>query len=603
MNRAKSVVRVFFLVMIVLLTGCAGPGAPSVSTPTSGPMADATTATAAATPTSARGAGDTLTLLFFQAPTMLNPHLSSGTKDLSASRITYEPLASFNAEGEMVPFLAAEVPSVANGGVAADGRSMTWKLKKGVRWADGEPFTADDVLFTFEYIVNPEVRSTSLAAYTAIERVEVIDDTTVRLHFKDLNPAWSLPFTGPQGAILPRHVFEAYAGSNAAEAPANLIAVGTGPYFVVDYLKEDVIIVGGAAVNTIRIVYKPNAYFREADKPFFSRVELLGGGDIQTAARAAQDGLVDFAWNIAVEDDVLNEVEAGGKAVVIPAPSSFVERIMFNFTDPNRETAEGERSSLDYPHPFLTDIRVRQAIAQAINRQEIAAAYGRGGSLTNNILAEPPIYNSPNASIEFDPDGAAALLEAAGWTDTDGDGIREKDGLRLSLVFQTSVQNLRQLAQEIVKRDLEAIGIEVELKVIDASIFLGAPTDTTDTRRQFYADLEEFAFSNKSPEPDAYLAGWTCSDAAQMSNNWSGPNWARYCNPAFDALFAQAATAMDPAQRQALIVEMNDLLIEDFAVIPLVHLQFPLGVTTSLEGLALTPWDVEVWNIQDWLRK
>jgi peptide/nickel transport system substrate-binding protein len=541
--------------------------------------------------------------MFFQAPTMLNPHLSSGTKDLSASRITYEPLASFNAEGEMIPFLAAEIPSLENGGVSADGRSVTWKLRQDVQWTDGEPFTADDVLFTYEYIVNPEVKSTSLTAYTAIERVEVVDDYTVTLHFKDPNPAWSLPFTGPQGLIIPRHVFEAYAGANAQEAPANLIAMGTGAYRVVDYVKEDVIIVGGAAVNTIRVIYEPNTFYREADKPFFSRIELLGGGDIQTAARAVQDGLVDFAWNIAVEDALLDEVEAGGKAVIVPVPTSFVERIMINFTDPNKETAEGERSSLEFPHPFLTDLRVRQAIAMAINRQEIAEAYGRGGTLTNNILVEPPIYDSPNTSIEFSPDKAAALLDEAGWTDTDEDGVRDKDGVRLRVVFQTSVQNLRQLAQEVVKRDLEAIGFEVELKVIDASIFLGPPTGTTDTRRQFYADLEEYAFSNKSPEPDAYMAGWTCAESAQMANNWAGTNWARYCNPAFDALFAQASTAMDPDQRQALIIQMNDLLIKDFAVIPLVHLAFPIGISTSLEGVDLTPWDVEVWNIKDWRRK
>ena len=153
-----------------------------------------------------------------------------------------------------------------------------------------------------------------------------------------------------------------------------------------EYKKEDVIIVGGSAVNTIKIIYEANPYFREAGKPFFSRVELLGGGDVTVAARTVQDGLVDFAWNLALEDKVLDEVEAGGKAVVIPFPQSFTERIMINFTDPNKETADGEQSSIQFPHPFLTDKRVRQAIAAAIDRQTIATAYGRGGKLTNNLL-------------------------------------------------------------------------------------------------------------------------------------------------------------------------------------------------------------------------
>jgi peptide/nickel transport system substrate-binding protein len=604
MKWRRALVWTSLLALAAGVAGCAGPLGPVAATQAPAQPSEATPPPSpAATPTSARGAGDTLTLMYFQAPTVLNPHLSSGTKDLSASRITYEPLASFDLNGQMVPILAAEAPSLENGGVAADGRSVTWKLKPGVQWGDGEPFTAEDVAFTYEYIVQPEVKSTSLSAYAAIERVEVIDPLTVKVHFKDVNPAWSLPFTGVQGMIIPRHIFAAYAGANAPEAPANLVAAGTGPYRVVDYIKEDVLIVGGAAVNTIRVIYEPNPYFREAGKPFFSQVELLGGGDVLVAARAVQDGLVDFAWNIAVADDVLAEVEAGGKAVVIPMPTSFVERIMLNFTDPNQETAEGERSSLDFPHPFLTDLRVRQAIAAAINRQEIAVAYGRGGTLTNNLLIEPPAYNSPNTSIEFDPERAAALLDEAGWIDRDGDGVREKDGVKLRVVFQTSVQPLRQLAQEVVRRDLEAVGFEVELKVVDSSIFLGPPTDTTDTRRQFYTDLEEFAFSNKSPEPDAYLAGWTCGEAAQRANNWAGTNWSRYCNPAFDALFTQAQTEMDPARRQALILQMNDLLIEDAAVIPLVTTKFPGGVSTSLEGLNPTPWDVELWNIQDWRRK
>ncbi|MEW5956262.1 MAG: peptide ABC transporter substrate-binding protein [Chloroflexota bacterium] len=597
------------LLLIIMTTACgSAPAAqPEAAVESTAPATLTTEAAATAAPAAAatgeRGAGDTLRLIYFQAPTIVNPHLSPGTKDLSASRIVYEPLASFDKDGELVPFLAAEIPSLENGGVAADGKSVTWKLKQGVKWADGEPFTADDVLFTYEYVSNPEVKSTSAAVYGDIAEVEVIDDYTVKIVFKAVNPAWALPFTGPQGAIIPRHIFEAYNGSNAPDAPANLNAVGTGPFKVAEYKKEDVIIVGGSAVNTIKIIYEANPYFREADKPYFSRVELLGGGDVTVAAQTVQDGLVDFAWNLQVENKVLDEVEAGGKAVVLPVPSSFTERIMLNFTDPNKETADGERSSSQFPHPFLTDKRVRQAMAMAIDRQTIAAAYGRGGTLTNNLLVEPPAYNSPNTSLEFNPDKAAALLDEAGWKDSDGDGVRDKDGIKLKILFQTSVQPLRQMAQEVVKKNLEAIGFEVELKNIDSSLFLGPPKDTTDTRRQFYADLEEFAFSNKNPDPGAYMAGWTCAEIAQKSNDWALSNWARYCNPAYDALYEQVKTELDPDKRQDLFIQMNDLLIEEVALIPLVHVGLPVGVSATLEGFNYTAWDVEVWNIGDWRRK
>jgi len=607
--RVRPALLIVLSLLLIITTACGGAPAarpepavePTVPPTLISPVA-ATTAPLAA-PTSERGAGDTLRMIYFQAPTILNPHLSAGTKDLSASRIVYEPLATFDKDGNLVPFLAAEIPSLENGGLAADGTSVTWKLKQGVKWADGEPFTADDVLFTYEYVSNPKVKSTSAASYTSIESIKVIDDYTVKINFKDVNPAWALPFTGVQGMIIPRHIFETYNGPNAPEAPANLKAVGTGPYQAVEYKKEDVIIVGSSAVNTIKIVYEANPYFREAGKPFFHRVELLGGGDVTMAARAGQDGLVDFAWNLAVEDKVLDAVEAGGKSIVVPVPQSFVERIMLNFTDPNKETSDGERSSVQFPHPFLTDKRVRQAMAMAIDRQAIATAYGRGGTLTNNVLVEPPRYRSTNTSIEFNPEKAAALLDAAGWKDSDGDGVREKDGIKLKVVFQTSVQPLRQLAQQVVKKNLEAIGFEVTLKNIDSSLFLGPPKDTTDTRRQFYADLEEYAFSNKGPDPDAYMAGWTCAEIAQKSNDWALSNWARYCNPAYDALFEQAKTELDADKRQELYIRMNDLLIEDAALIPLVNLRLPAGVSTTLTGLEFTPWDVEVWSIKDWRRK
>ena len=606
--RVWPVLAVVLPLLVIMTTACGAPPAVQPEAAVEASVLPSITTGAAATTvpveaaTSERGVDDTLRLIYFQAPTMLNPHLSAGNKDLSASRIVYEPLASFDKDGQLVPFLAAEIPSLENGGVAADGKSVTWKLKQGVKWADAEPFTAADVLFTYEYVSNPEVKSTSAAAYSDIESITVIDDYTVTINFKKVNPAWDLPFTGPQGMVIPRHIFEAFNGPNASDARANLEAAGTGAYQVAEYKKEDLIIVGGAAVNTIKIVYEPNPYFRELDKPYFRRVELLGGGDVTMAARAAQDGLVDFAWNLAVEDKLLDEVEGGGKATVYPVPKSFVERIMFNFTDPNKETSDGERSSVQFPHPFLTDKRVRQAIAAATDRQAIAKAYGRGGTLTNNLVVEPPLYRSSNTSIEFNPEKAAALLDAAGWKDSDGDGVRDKDGVKLKVLFQTSVQPLRQYAQEIVKQNLEAIGFEVELKNIDASLFLGSPKDTTDTRQQFYADLEEFSFSNKNPDPGAYLAGWTCSEIAQKSNDWALSNWARYCNPAYDALFEQAKNELDPDERRRLFIQMNDLLIEDVALIPLVHTSTAVAVSTTLTGLDFTPWDVEVWNIKDWRR-
>lgn len=600
---AKIMAIVFSLV--ILLTAC---GAPLVAQPTAEPTqaTDASlTKTLTETPTEVvptRGQGGTLTLLYFQAPTIVNPHLSVGDKDLAASRITYEPLANFDKNGNMLPILAAEIPTIDNGELASNGTSVTWKLKQDIKWADGEPFTADDVLFTYEYVINPEVKTTSAAAYAEIDRVEVLDDYTVKITFKKPTTSWFTPFVSQLGMIIPRHIFEAYNGANAIDAPENLKAMGTGPYYVSEFRNEDVLIIGGNAVTTNKIIYEINPYYRDPNKPFFSKVEVSGGGDLDTAVEAGKEGLVDYVWNIAISEERLVEVEAAGKGVAVVVPSSFVERIMFNFSDPNKETTDGERSSEQFPHPFLSDLAVRQAIAMAINREVIAIPYGRGGTFTTNILVDPPIYASSHNKYNYDPQKAAEILDNAGWVDANGDGIREKDGVELRLVFQTSIQSLRQKTQEQVKKDLGTIGISVELKQIDSSIFFGHPQDTTDTRRQFYADLQEFAYSNKSPDPTAYMAGWACNQVAQKENEWSLPNWSRYCNPEFDKLFQQAANELDQNKRAELFVQMNELLIQDVAVIPIVALTTPVIVSKDLKGYEFTAWDSDIWNIQDWYK-
>jgi peptide/nickel transport system substrate-binding protein len=378
--------------------------------------------------------------------------------------------------------------------------------------------------------------------------------------------------------------------------------MGTGPYYVSEFRNEDVLIIGGNAVSTNKIIYEINAYYRDPNKPFFSKVELRGGGDQNLAVQAGKEGSVDFVWNTAVSEDALVDAESTGKALAIGAPSSFIERIMFNFSDPNQETTDGERSSIQFPHPILSDPLVRQAIAMAIDRETIAAPYGRVGTLTTNILAEPPTYASTKNKYDYNPKKASELLDQAGWVDANGNGVREKDGIELRLTFQTSIQTLRQRNQEQVKKDLAAIGIAVELKQIDSSIYLGPVKDTTDTRRQFYADLEEFAFSNKSPDPTAYMTGWTCDQIAQKENEWSLPNWSRYCNPEFDRLFEESKTELDQNKRAELFVEMNELLIQDAAVIPLVKLTNPVIVSVDLKGYDFTAWDNEVWNIADWYK-
>ncbi|MBB6411922.1 peptide ABC transporter substrate-binding protein [Mesorhizobium sangaii] len=547
---------------------------------------------------------ETLRLFLWQAPSTLNPHLAPGIKDQTASRIVYEPLASFDIGGNLVPFLAAEIPSIENGQVAPDGRSVTWKLRPDVKWSDGVPFTAKDVLFTYAYIVDKDVGSSSAGSYKSVEKVEALDDLTVKVTFKNVNPAWSLPFVGVQGMIIPEHVFAPYNNKNAADAPVNLAPVGTGPYRLKEFRTEDVLLIGEDVVNTVKIIFEPNPEYRDRDGLEFKEVTLQGGGDARTAANAVlSEGIVDYAWNLQVGEADLERLETKGVGKVVLYWGSYVERVMLNFTDPGRETADGERSSTQFPHLILTDRRVRQALAAAIDRQKIAELYGRTGRPSANLLVAPAPFVSQNTKWEFNLDKARALLDEAGWRDSDGDTIRDKGGVSLTLAFQTSLNTVREATQEIIKGDLAAIGVRMESKLIDSSIFLGSTPDNTNTRRHFYSDIEEFAYGGKSPDPGSYMVGWTCAEAAQKQNNWSGSNWARYCNADYDALFQASATEVDPEKRRGLFVAMNDLLISDAAVVPLVEWAYVSGLGNDIVGYDPTPWDAETWNIANWHRK
>jgi peptide/nickel transport system substrate-binding protein len=534
----------------------------------------------------------TLKLLYWQAPTILNPHLSTGFKDAEAARITLEPLASFDNQGKLIPFLAASIPTK-NDGVAADGKSVTWKLKQNVKWSDGKPFTAKDVVFTYKFLSNPKVGAVSAGTYEVVKSVEAIDDYTVKINFKEVNPAWSLVFVGGEGMILPQHIYAPFNGENARSAPGNLKPVGTGAYRVVDFRPGDT------------VTYEPNPEFRQAGQLGFEQIELKGGGDATSAARAVlQTGDADFAYNLQVEAPVLDELAAAGQGKVVSNYGALMERIVINHSDPNKVAPSGERSSVDFPHPFLSDRSVRQALELAIDRDTIAQKlYGVTGKATANFLVAPPEYASSNTSYKYDLEQAKQLLDQAGWKDTNGNGTRDKNGTEMQMVFQTSVNPLRQKTQAVVKQGLQSIGIGVELKSIDPGVYFSSDSSNNDTVEHFYADLQMYFTGNTSPDPAAYMNFMTCAQIPQQANNWSGDNHSRYCNPEYDKQWQSASQELDPKKRQQLFIAMNDLLIKDVAVIPLVHRADVMAFGNSLTGYQPTAWDMRTWDIMNWKRK
>jgi peptide/nickel transport system substrate-binding protein len=538
------------------------------------------------------GGGGTLKTLFWQGATLLNPHFAVGTKDQEGSRIFYEPLAGWGPDGELVPMLAADIPDPENGGVSKDGMSVTWKLKKDVEWHDGKPFTADDVVFNWEYAADPATAATTTGQYKDIVKAEKIDPLTVRLHFAKPTPFWAAAFTGQTGMVIPKHLFEAYKGGNSRDAPSNLKPVGTGPYRFVDFTPGDV------------VHGERNPRYHEPNRPFFDTIEMKGGGDAVSAARAVvQTGEYDFAWNMQVEDLILKRLEkdpdAHGRIEITPGGN--IEHIQLNGTDPWTEV-DGERSNPKTKHPLFKDPAVRQAMKLLVDRKSVEDhIYGRTGIATGNFINNPKRYVSPNTHWEFNIAKANQILDDAGWK-RGADGIRAKDGKRMKLVFQTSINAPRQKNQAIVKQACEKVGIEMELKSVTASVFFSSDVANPDTYRHFYADMQMYTTTMGAPDPEDFMRQFVSWEVASKANKWQGRNVPRWQNAEYDAAFKAAQAELDPVKRAALFIKMNDLVVGDPGVIPDVYRPRVDAMSKKLH-VPLSGWDNDFWNLKDWYRE
>ena len=551
-------------------------------------VAQAQTSRLAYKPTK-RGGGGALKVLWWQGSTLLNPHFAVGTKDQDGSRIFYEPLASWDPDGNLAPVLADEIPTQQNGGVAKDGRSVTWKLKKGVTWHDGKPFTADDCVFTWEFAADPATASVSIGTYKDI-KVDKVDSHTIKVTFAKPTPFWADPFVGVRGMVIPKHMFETFKGAKSREAPTNLKPVGTGPYRFVDFKPGDI----------VRGELNPN--YHQPNRPYFDTIEMKGGGDAVSAARAViQTGEFDYAWNMQVEDEILKRMEQGGKGKASIVAGGNIEHIQLNNTDPWTDL-DGERSSIKTTHPFLTDPAVRQALNLLVDRASVQEQiYGRTGIATANFLNQPARFQSKNTKYEFNVDKAAQILEAAGWK-KGADGIRTKDGKRLKLVYQTSINAPRQKNQAIVKQAAAKAGIEMELKSVTASVYFSSDIANPDTYTKFYTDIQMYTTTMTQPDPELFMNQFTSWEVASKDNKWQGRNITRWKSEEYDKLYRAAEAELDPIKRAALFIKMNDLVIRNVVVIPVVFRPRVAAVSNRMH-VEQSGWDSDFWNLANWYRE
>jgi peptide/nickel transport system substrate-binding protein len=536
-----------------------------------------------------RGGGGVLKALWWQGTTLLQPHFANGTKDQEGSRIFYESLAVWDAEGNLVPILAAEIPTRDNGGLSPDGRSVTWKLKQGVTWHDGQPFTADDCVFTWEFVKDPATAAVTSGVYKDVT-VTKVDSHTIRVTFPKPTPFWATAFCAAEGMIIPKHVFAPYIGAKSREAPANLKPIGTGPYKFVDFKPGDM------------VRGEINMNYHMPNRPYFDAIEMKGGGDATSAARAVlQTGEFDYAWNLQVEDEVLKRLEAGGKGKAIIVPSGDVEFIQLNIKDPWNEV-DGERASMKSKHFAFSDPAVREAMSLLADRKSMQEfIYGRTGVATSNFLNNPPRFRSPNTKMEFNVDRASQILDGAGWK-RGADGIREKDGKKLKLVYQTSVNSLRQKEQAVVKQAAQKAGIDLELKSVTASVFFSSDVANPDTYGKFWCDMQMYTTTMTQPDPERFMDQYLSREVSTKANKWQGRNITRWVSEDYDKTYAAAEAELDPVKRAALFIRLNDLPVKDNIIVPLISRPRVRGATLTLVA-PLTGWDLDFSQLQNWYRE
>ena len=516
-----------------------------------------------------RGGGGLLKVLWWQGPTLLNPHFATGTKDQDGSRVFYEPLASWDRDGNLRPVLAASIPGREDGTLAADGKSVIWKLKQGATWHDGKPVTADDLVFTWQYARDPATAAVTSGSYKDVT-VEKIDDLSVAVKFPQPTPFWADTFVGWAGCIIPRHLFADYIGAKSRDAPTNLTPVGTGPYKFKAFKPGDL------------VTGEINMNYHVPNRPHFDAIEMKGGGDAVSAARAVlQTAEYHFAWNMQVEDEILVRLEKGGKGRVVITPGGGIEHIQLNTTDPWTEV-DGERSSLKTRHPTLSDPAVRQALKLLVDKDSIEKhIYGRIGIATPNYINNPDQFRSKTTKSEFNIDKANALLDKAGWA-RGADGVRAKDGKKLKFVYQTSINQPRQKTQAIIKQACQKAGIEIEVKAVTASVFFSSDVANPDTYPKFYADLQEYSNGMNAPDPEVFLRQFCSWEASQKENKWQGRNITRWQNTEYDETHKAAQVELDPIKRAAMLIKCNELVVNDPVVIPLVARPGAVAMNNSL---------------------
>lgn len=564
-------VRLFTLLLLaaLLVSACAAPAA------------DTSAPAPAAGESKATGGGQVV-LIIPEEPATLNQYLAVAAIVRQVADATTAGLTTIDAAGNFQPVLAAELPTVDNGGVSEDYLTITWKLKPGLLWSDGEPITSDDVKFTWEAVSNPDSGAVLSVGFELIDNIETPDPQTAVVTYKEINQAYLQQF---MYGILPRH---ATGAPEEMESWAwNRQPVSAGPFVVSEWNAGDSIVMDR----------NPNYYLD--GQPYLDRLifKVVPDPGAQLAMMAQGEGQVQL-WPGVETDEYLATV--GDQATLAEIPGQWHMALRFNLSQPFDDDPGAEP-----PHPILGDLRVRQAIAQAIDYDTIINDVNPGTFPATSPLTYGWYACDLPRPFTYDLDAAKALLADAGWVEGP-DGIRVAqgaeyavDGTRMSLQMEgyTNFQPLQKLEEALVEM-FKAAGIEVTIQNDDFSIIFGSYEEGSPRQ---VGNFDMLIYDDSlSIEPQASIKSDYYSTNIPTAENPAGGNIYRWVNPAADAAIDAAGSTVDVAARQQAYCDLARLMQEDLPLISIFRFTEGYGAANNLTGYEVNMWGSLTWDVQNW---
>jgi peptide/nickel transport system substrate-binding protein len=568
MYRSKDTLLVFVVLLIaVSLLGCQ-PAAPAPTAP----------------------AQKNITIVIPEDPPSFNPIIVDSGYDALVMELVMLGLSDIDPNGNVFPELAAELPSIENGDVVVDETAgtmtVTWKMRQDVQWADGKPVTADDVIFTYDAIINPETGGW-IPGIDNIDSVEKVDDYTFIVNYNAIYPAYLTQFGGEQVAIWPAHYCDASQGFAAWDCARKPLS--NGPFVLTEWINGD------------HMTFVRNENYFEKGKPGIDKVTVNIVPDQTVRKTMLINGDADLdMWTT---EPIIADLKGEPNVEVNPSPTNrFVMRIFFNLA------AKGTIDPVATPHPILSDLRVRQAIRAAIDVDTISKEFFMGyAQPVWSDFFRPPYVCDNTQRPKFDPAAAAALLDEAGWKDTDGDGVREcrgcktaEEGYVMEMEFITYAEygEPLELTQQFIAEQLGKLGIKLDLTVVEGSVLWAASTDGgIEQNGNFDMDIWDDGYSGV--DPTNYLESYYSTASAVPD---AGYNFGRWSNPEFDELLTQVYT-LDEQQRKDSFCKMAIILEEDLPELLLFTAINADAHSTRLQNVQSTTNDLVTWNSADWTLK